>query len=361
MIRPPRDQGSREPGRMERLRLSAPPPLSLEDERVRQLIERKWTLVERLFGIPNVAGVGVGHRIIEREGTVRDEPVIRIYVSRKYRSASVLRRRRLPDLRRLPWLPDEIDVVQGRPFAQTRRRLENAAPPPHGAPLTGGSSVGLRGQSNSSGTAGLVCRDDRDGGRPVLLSAWHVLGGGRTQIQAGAEVVSPAPIYTESARRVGQLKRWAYGGTVDAAIASIDDPMAARIGELPGHRVRGLRDVLREGSPPKWFKYGAFSHWTSAYLWDADYSATYIVGPPGRRGRLSLHGLFMLGAFADEDGNVREVSRGGDSGAVWVDNDVRVLGLHVGGDRDDDTSTEYALVCPATSILGALGISVEGA
>ena len=80
----------------------------------------------------------------------------------------------------------------------------------------------------------------------------------------------------------------------------------------------------------------------------------------------AIIGEFEIGPDNESPAADGEISRGGDSGSVWLALDKKqkptgvMLGLHFAGDADD-TVAEFGLACYAKSVMMALEVEPAGA
>ena len=329
----------------------SPNLLATSQSRIAELCVVKARWLRRLAGVPGVTAVGVGHRVRDRRAT--DEPVLRVYVRRKL-SPAVLARRGFPDVTKISGLQGAVDVIEASAFA--RNRLHRGGNGSDQAPLRGGHEVAHGKYPEFSGTLGAVLKDV-DTSEPRLFSAWHVMGAGLRGLEEGAPVISRS----HGDKTVGHITYFGSGGRIDVAAAKPVDGLDLEIDALPnGRRLIGSRDIRsgRPGDSENLWKYGATTGWTTGYITDFDHSTSYVVGPENDRVLVSLHGCYLLGAHVDDDGGLLEISRGGDSGSIVVDDDRCAIGLLVSGDADGDSGDEYAVVCPIKPCLRAVGLEI---
>lgn len=205
----------------------------------------------------------------------------------------------------------------------------------------------------SAGTIGAFVRD-RESGKVMLLSNWHVLQGSRANI--GVEVVQPGRHDDNRVdlNRIGQLVRSHLGAAGDCAIASVSGrSVSADVLEL-GVRVRSIGDPELGD---RVVKSGRTTGVTYGRVERVEVNAKLNYGD----GISETIGGFEIGIDPMAPPADGEISQGGDSGAAWlaVDADGRptdvMLGLHFAGD-DDGTSSEFALACYARSVMTALEV-----
>lgn len=219
----------------------------------------------------------------------------------------------------------------------------------------------------TTGTLGTLARTRHDG-RTVLLSSWHVLFGGGTDIDSDVWLV-------EGGRRSARLGRTLFGkagavafdGTetwIDCAVASCDDlaetdsddPMHVEAGEpapesrhiprppQPARRSPAVRghDVARPGD--RVTKRGAATGRTTGIVVRVDYDdVAWIDGRPRPAARQ------LLIRSLDDD---RPFSAAGDSGALLVNEAGNAVGLLWGATRSGD-----GVACPIAPVLYAMNIA----
>jgi len=220
-----------------------------------------------------------------------------------------------------------------------------------------GMSVGS--VRTTAGTLGTFVRDRHDR-RIVMLSNWHVLHGPGGAL--GDDVVQPGKHDDDRVdqNRVGKLLRSHLGAAGDCAIASIANRQfsndildvgrsVARIGEPQ------LKDRVVKSGRTTAVTYGIVTRLEVNSLIPYGGGVTEIVGG------------FEIGPDPKRPAPSNEISRGGDSGSVWLAVDAKgkptdvMLGLHFAGDADLTTPSEFALACYAESVMNKLEVEPVGA
>ena len=210
----------------------------------------------------------------------------------------------------------------------------------------------------SAGTLGAIVYDNQTG-EPYMLSNWHVLHGPEGKL--GDRVLQPGRHDGGSVRKsvAGRLVRSHLGLAGDCAVASIEG--------------RGIDDkVLELGVTPT--RFGKVNLGDKVVKSGRTTAVTHgIVGRVGVVVRLGYGsaGFHDIGGFeirpnADKPADELEISKGGDSGSVWlIDDDSEhadvVVGLHFAGESssDPDPANEHALACNIHSVLDKLGVSLS--
>lgn len=209
---------------------------------------------------------------------------------------------------------------------------------------------------SSAGTVGAIVFDNETG-EPYVLSNWHVL---QTPIgQLGDVIVQPGPFDDSdiATNRCGRLRRSHLGLAGDCAICSIEgrefDESILEIDVVP------LRvGVVNIGD--RVVKSGRTTGVTRGIV-----KRVGVVAKIDYRGSVGMQeiGGFEIrpdSAHPPADG---EISKGGDSGSLWLMDkdgfkDVAV-GLHFAGETDPDPEDEHALACNIHSVLEKLKVSFE--
>lgn len=294
---------------------------------------------------PRVTLIDIGWKIKETVGgQTTEELAVRVHVRHKPRGAALeAYAERHPELlvdkSRIPFLVDIVEsnyplqwywpVVRSVPRAQVFR------------PLCGGISISNEWFYNYGTLGGMV--KDRDTGDEMLLSNWHVLVGS-AYVRRGIRIYQPGG--GDGGRfqhTVAHLERHAMNQGIDAAVAKLTDarwtndqlnvgPVSGVTAPLLGMRVvksgrgsgvtKGVIDGV-EGEYP--IEYGGFPR---------KIKHVYRIVPVPASG---------------------EVSRGGDSGSWWLEEDTkRAVALHFAGYNDPETALAIAM----PQVLEALNVHV---
>ena len=210
----------------------------------------------------------------------------------------------------------------------------------------------------TAGTLGAIVYDNKTG-EPYMLSNWHVLHGPDGKL--GDRILQPGSHDGGSVRKsvAGRLVRSHLGLAGDCAVASIEG--------------RGVDDqVLALGVTP--VKFGKVDLDDKVVKSGRTTGVTHgIVRRVGVVVRLAYGsaGFHDIGGFEirpnpEKPADDLEISKGGDSGSVWlIDDDSEnadvVVGLHFAGESssDPDPASEHALACNIHSVLDKLDVSLE--
>jgi hypothetical protein len=203
--------------------------------------------------------------------------------------------------------------------------------------------VSLAGVGCGAGTLGAWVRDVA--GRHYALSAWHVLVGPHgTSSQA---VLQPSPLDNGRVPThfVGRVADHVRGPEGDAAIVQVANRLRSNQVLLTNVNLAGARDpkvgdVLH--------KVGRTTEHTLAEVVSVGVVKTKWV-PGGCRG-------FVLEPVA---GGSAEITRAGDSGAIWYDATTsEAVGLHLEGELDPAPSAEVAIASCITDVLAAFRVRI---
>jgi hypothetical protein len=303
-----------------------------QDPRLVRALELKGREASRLRSYPNVTGIGVGFK--EVNGKVTDQVALRVYVEKKIPREELAPEDILPT--QVGGMP--IDVIEGKFRAhddpadhQIRHQL-----------LKGGISIGnlLLG---GSGTISASVFDNLSG-QQMVLSNWHVLCG-RLNCRVGEPIIQPGNGGADgggAADLIARLARWRFDDQVDAALAVLsgqrfctDDLLhLGRVSTRVGSAVLGMHVM----------KSGRTTGVTDGKI--TDVSADITIDYQGSLGVRDLRNQLII-----KNGN--QVSLPGDSGSLWVDDDLRAVGLNFAG-QDDGT---LGIANPIGFVIEALEIN----
>jgi endonuclease G, mitochondrial len=312
---------------------------------------------EAYLADPNVTSIGIGYKITE--GRQTPEISVQFTVAKKVaepESLDALGTAAVPESIVIDGIAVPTDVLERR-YAPSFRLV---AEPPTVArkvrldPVVPGVSAGH--PTITAGTIGGVVYDRRDG-TPYVLSNWHVLQGPDGSI--GDDVVQPGPHDDNrlADNRLGRLVRSHLGIAGDCAIATVEgrriDAVQLGLGVVP--EVMGdpeLGDAV--------VKSGRTTGVTRGLVRRIDAIVQLDYG--GSVGLKSI-GCFEIGPDPMHPAEHDEISRGGDSGAMWLFTDAGqpttvVAGLHFGGEAGTDPD-EHALACLPASVFEKLEISLR--
>jgi endonuclease G len=208
--------------------------------------------------------------------------------------------------------------------------------------LSGGISISNEWLYNY-GTLGGIVRDRRNGA-PMILSNWHVLAGS-AYARPGLRILQPGMGDGGTWQHaVARLARHAMDGGIDAAVATLSGARPWRneqmdLGPVTGAAQPALRARVR--------KSGRGSELTAGVIdgIDGEYSIRYGGFP---------HRIRHVCRIVPAPGEP-EASRGGDSGAWWLDRESgRATALHFAG--SDAPETALAIAMP--EVLAALDVEI---
>ena len=331
-----------------------------------ELIKLVRRRAQRYLNTKGVTSVGVGYRIDKATGEETDELCIQFTVEEKVALESLGEKglEKLPD-----FIEDEygnqvrvqvdkrvyeptVIIVAEREDAEADSRSVRQIRRSRQDPLHPGISIAHK--DVSAGTLGAVVYDKRTG-QPYVLSNWHVLHGSSGEI--GDRVIQPGSHDGGSRRKdfAGRLVRSHLGLAGDCAIASIED--RAFDERIVGLDVVPERRIGKVELRDRVVKSGRTTGVTRG-----------IVKRTGVTSNIAYRGVGMreIGGFEirpDPDHRPAdgEVSKGGDSGSVWMiaegEHQNVVVGLHFAGESDPAPEEEKALACNIHSVFEKLDVS----
>jgi hypothetical protein len=295
---------------------------------------------------PGVTAVDLGFKW--SSGQMTDSLAIRVHVTQK-KDRSELREEEL--------FPEQIDglavdIIEATYAPQTTvdSRLESA--------LDGrgerfdiipiGVSIGSK--YTTAGTLGAKVIDASTGDE-MIISNWHVMAG-RPDIEEGTSIWQPGWIDggTREDNTIAHLSRWVLG-PYDAAVARLSGSRKVQNKTLEGH------SILETTDPH-----------LGMMVWKSGRSTGYTEGMiDGMKMKISLSyrgagtpSLEQVFRIVPRPGSrIEEISIGGDSGSVWVDETSgKAVGLHFAGEIGN--SPEHALAHDIGIVTQALGVHFPG-
>lgn len=309
-----------------------------------ETVQRAYEKALRAFGHrPEVTGVDIGYKY--QNGRRGEEVVLRVHLREKLAPDLVEPAQLLP--RDIDGVP--LDVIQGNYTPSGGGALALAARRRRRDPVQPGLSI-----SHHLGTAGTIGAIvyDRTDGAPCILSNKHVLAEAALA-EAGDQILQPGRI--DGGRRdldaIARLRRMHLGVKGDAAIAvlnqsrqtrtalygsdiQIRETRRAAVGDLAAKsgRSTGVTDGRVDGVGRFKVSYGFQDHW--------------------------IEGFKLRLQDAANPGNL-ELTRHGDSGAIWYDPATQEgLGLHFAGEDASAPAAEFALACHLDAVLDELLVSL---
>lgn len=301
------------------------------DEEMEALSAVQESKQEELMDLPNVVGVGLGHKV--KNGKESSEKTLLVFVEQKVEKE---------DLKKSEIVPATIDKIKtdvveiGPVYAQTDPVLNNRL-----RPFPAGFSIAH--YKVTAGTAAALTMD-RSATAPAkyyVLSNCHVLA------NSGAAAINDA-IYQPgpydggtSADKVGRLSRFVpivfsptANNTVDCAIAEID------FLEYFGGEIHGIghpKAISMVGVGGQLQKSGRTTGYTRGKV--VAINATINVG----------YGTFGTARFVNQIVTTG-MSAGGDSGSLVLDMNGNAVGLLFAG------STSATIINPISAVMSALNI-----
>lgn len=300
---------------------------------------------------PNVSLIDIGWRIRDRNdhSVEEDELCVRVHVRRKLRGEVLeafaeTQPERVIDPKRIGF---PVDVPGSANYRLQQWPWYTPIPTsPRGRvfnPLRGGISVSSL-LLSTYGTMGGKVKDRRTG-RDMILSNWHVLAASWYAWE-GMPIYQPGqgdggyPYYT-----VARFSRHAMDNLIDAAVAELE----------PNSRPL-INDQLDIG-PVKGLKTPQLGMRVTKSGRGSGITTGIITGVEGRQ-VMNYDGVqrvirHVVHIAQDEEGG--SVSKGGDSGAWWLERETNhVVGLHFAGADDP----EYGLAISMPPVLDALNVDL---
>lgn len=211
-----------------------------------------------------------------------------------------------------------------------------------------GVSVGCK--YSTAGTLGAKVID-LESGDEMILSNWHVFVG-RQNVEPGIAIWQPGWIDggTRAENTIAELTRWVLG-PFDAAVARLNGARPVQTKTIEGR-------VIEELTDPR----------LGMLVWKSGRSTGYTEGfvdgikmkVPLNYGGAGVHMLEKVFRIIPRPGSVPgEISIGGDSGSVWVDEESgKAVGLHFAGEVGN--TPEHALAHDVGSVLETLKVRLPG-
>lgn len=318
---------------------------------------------ESLLADPNITSVGVGYKISAGQRT----PVLSIQftVDDKLSPQELVESssRPIPKTINVGGSDVPTDVIERsyRPSYTVKATQEKDNRRARADTMCPGMSVG--GPATAGGTIGVFAKD-RETGRRVLLSNWHVLQGAKGRL--GNPVVQPGKHDDNRVDEnvIGRVLRSHLGPAGDCAIASVSGRDASNTPiEIPTVVIDSigkpaLHDVVIKSGRTTGVTYGKVTR--------VGVNARIHYGPDEAGDAISaIVGGFEIGIDPNHAPADGEVTRSGDSGSSWLAVNKQgkptgiMLGLHFAGDAEN-TVTETALACYAESVMNKLEIEPLG-
>ena len=303
---------------------------------------------------PGVTAVDVGYKI--SDGKITDQLAVRVHVKRKLDDAVLERDRESFSTSKKPGKCGDfpIDVIEADygPAALpavAAEELEAIDRKGRVDPLVGGISVGN--PRVTAGTLGAIVWDRTDC-KVSMLSNWHVLCGSSSCV-AGEDIYQPGVFDGGTpADAVATLKRFRLDSHNDSALAELNGSRGSSrdivgLSPIPG--------VIAPSLGMKVTKSGRTTAVTEAIIDGVSLSTTLDYGGG------------VVNSFQDQIHIVPrppwpsvdyEVSKGGDSGSVWIDDATgNAVGLHFAGETSSSPSDEHAVANQMVHVAADLNFS----
>lgn len=305
---------------------------------------------------PNISSVGIGYKV--KDGKMTKDISVQFTVRQKSRPEMLeaAGTELIPESFEIDGVVVPTDVLQ-RTYETSHQVVAEAAASARKTrlnPIVPGVSVAHT--KVSAGTIGCIVFD-RHNGAPYVLSNWHILNGSSGAL--GDDIVQPGPADDNRVQlnRMGKLVRSHLGHAGDCAVASIEDrQMKAEILDL-GIKPEQLAEVELGD---KVIKSGRTTGVTHGIVRRILTIAKIDYG--GSTGDQEV-GCFEISVDPNHRPANGEVSKGGDSGSVWMIKGTNgkatkiLAGLHFAGEGPSDPD-EHALACYPKSVFEKLEISL---
>ena len=291
---------------------------------------------------------GFGITLKQTSGKKTNQPAIVFYVNRKLPLRNLPIQNRIPKQISLPWEYSKDGVLHIVTDVRVGKfeSLENIS---RERPCPGGYSIGH--VNITAGTLGCLVHD-KINDQTVILSNNHVLANTNDAV-AGDSILQPGPYDggTDPDDLIATLTRFkpidftsGVNNYIDAAIATPTNPK---------YVVQNIKDI-GDGIPTETYnvteadlgkyvkKSGRTTEHTTGFI-DTVYATVTVK-----------YGMFEKATFCDQiiikqAYPEEDISAGGDSGSVVLDNDDRLVGLLFAGSSRDEATKE-----PATAIINPI-------
>ena len=292
---------------------------------------------------PNVSVIGLGWKETEDGRIFKDRLAIRVHVKQKLSGLALEAADTTPIPKKIQDF--DTDVVEGtyRPHWWVNREALTSSRAKRADTLQGGISIGNE-RRNHFGTLGawVVDRDDHD--VSMILSNWHVL---RSSWIApdGLRIMQPGRLDGgQMSDVVATLTRDAMDAGLDAAVATLSGTRGLSVEQMELGPPRGVSKAL---PGMEVVKSGRASEVTRGRVTDFE---TVV--------KLTYDGILTVirNVFVVEQTLPNsEISRGGDSGSLWLDDNTRnAVGLHFAG----SDQPERGLAMDIRSVLNHLNVAL---
>jgi hypothetical protein len=310
---------------------------------------------------PGVTAIDVGFKI--KGKTLTDEIAIRVHVARKIPAAELSTSEVFNETGKTPkkiggFPVDVIEATYGPSGATASEpmALDDADDAAIAAlerttafdPLIGGISCGN--PRVTAGTIGAIVFDRRTC-RPMILSNWHVLAGA-SAAAVGEGILQPGRV-DGGTQVVATLTRMRLDARMDAAVATLNGARGHTRDILGLGTISGI-DMATPGMLV--VKSGRTTGITRGVVDGVSMNVSINYGDPGVVAFANQIRIVPRAPWPAVD---YEVSMGGDSGSVWLnEGNNRAIGLHFAGETDPMPASENAICSPIGPIATELNFSL---
>jgi endonuclease G len=305
-------------------------------EAVMESVREAW------LGREGVTAIDLGFKW--SRGQMTDQLAVRVHVVKKKREVELSAGELFPE--EIQGIPVDVIEASYAPQALVSSRPETAI---EGrgrrfevVPI--GVSIGCR--YSTAGTLGAKVVDSKNG-QEMILSNWHVLVG-RLNAEPNLSVWQPGWVDggTNETNTIAKLTRSVLG-PYDAAVAQLTGDREVTSRTLEG---RPIEDVGEPRLGMQVWKSGRSSGYTEGFIDGIKMTVPLDYGAAGVH---VLQKVFRIVPLPG--GRYPEISIGGDSGSVWVDEESgKAVGLHFAGEIGD--TPEHALAHNIGPVLDALNV-----
>ena len=335
-------------------------PKSPSKKLVNEAIDALDTVRRSWLRRPGVTAVDVGYKISSKKMT--DDLAVRVHVARKLPSAEISSENMFNESgernSKVGKFPVDVIEAQYGPSesaVQEPTALDDmddeaiAALERTGTynPLIGGISCGN--PRVTAGTLGVIVYD-RQRCKPMILSNWHVLAGA-SAAAIGEDILQPGRV-DGGTEVVASLTRMKLDSRMDAAVATLNSARTS------SRDILGLGTVSGIDTPTLGMnvvKSGRTTGITRGVVDGVSLSVSINYGDPGV---VAFSNQIRIVPRPPWPGVDYEVSMGGDSGSVWLnESNNRAIGLHFAGETDPMPASENAICSPMGPIASELKFS----
>ena len=305
---------------------------------------------------PGVTAVDVGFKI--KNDTLTDDIALRVHVARKIPATELAKSEVFNETGKAPrkvggFPVDVIEATYGPSDGPTVLDYEDVdaleAIDRRAAvdPLIGGISCGN--PRVTAGTIGAIVFN-KSTCKPMILSNWHVLAGA-SAAAVGEGILQPGRV-DGGTQVVATLTKMVLDSRMDAAVATLNGARSHAT------EILGLGSITGIDTPTLGMlvmKSGRTTAITRGVVDGVSLSVSINYGDPGV---VSFSNQVHIVPRAPWPAVDYEVSMGGDSGSVWMNEaNNRAVGLHFAGETDPAPASENAICSPMGPIAAELNFS----